>query len=51
MITYERYAELLSKIIRRTIADPELAEVAKYEAAQGSPPQLAKDKQQLFAFD
>ncbi len=34
MILYERYTELLSKLIHRTITDQEQADVAKYEAAQ-----------------
>ena len=34
MIPYERYTELLSKIINRTITDQEKAEIDKYEAAQ-----------------
>ena len=34
MITYERYTELLSKQIHRTITDLEKADVKKYEAAQ-----------------
>ncbi|TAK98880.1 MAG: hypothetical protein EPO07_11400 [Verrucomicrobia bacterium] len=34
MISYERYAELLSKHINRTITDSEQKDVAKYEAAQ-----------------
>ena len=34
MITHDRYTELLSKHINRTITDQEKAEVGKYEAAQ-----------------
>ena len=34
MISYDRYTELLSKHINRTITDQEKAEVVKYEAAQ-----------------
>ena len=34
MISYERYTELLSKIIHRTITDAEKAVVSSYEAAQ-----------------
>ena len=33
MISYERYAELLSKHINRTIMDSERNDIAKYEAA------------------
>ena len=34
MISYDRYTELLSKIIHRTITGPEKADVEKYEDAQ-----------------
>ncbi len=34
MITYDRFTELLSKQIHRTITDQEQADLAKYEAAQ-----------------
>ena len=34
MISYERYTELLSKIIYKTITGPEQTTVAAYEAAQ-----------------
>lgn len=34
MISYERYTELLSKIIHRTITDAEKEIVTSYEAAQ-----------------
>jgi hypothetical protein len=34
MISYERYTELLGKIIHRTITDAEKAVVASYEEAQ-----------------
>lgn len=34
MITYDRYTELLSKRINRTITDSERNDVAKFEAAQ-----------------
>ena len=37
MITYERYTELLSKRINRTITDSEQKDLATFEAAQ---PQL-----------
>ena len=34
MIGYERYAELLSKHINRTITDSEQNDITKFEAAQ-----------------
>ena len=34
MITYERYAELMSKRINRTIVQRELEDIANFEAAQ-----------------
>ena len=34
MITYERYTELLSKHINRTLTPPEAKDLADYEAAQ-----------------
>ena len=34
MITYDRYTELLSRIIHKTITGPEKAIVAEFEAAQ-----------------
>ena len=34
MISHERYAELLSKHISRTITDSEQNDIAKFEAAQ-----------------
>ena len=34
MISYERYTELLSKHINRTITDSEEKDIAKFEAAQ-----------------
>ena len=34
MISYERYTELLSKIIYQTITGPERTTVAEYQAAQ-----------------
>jgi len=34
MIAYDRYTELLSKIIHKTITEPEKKMVASYESAQ-----------------
>ena len=48
MISYERFAELLGKIIHRTITEPEKADVEKYEAEQ--PKICPKCKANVFTF-
>jgi hypothetical protein len=48
MIPYDRYTELLSKIIHKTIANPEQEAVAEYEAAQ--PETCPKCKAEVWTF-
>ena len=48
MITYDRYTELLSKIIHRTITEPEQAAVAEFEIAQAK--LCPKCKAQVMTF-
>jgi len=48
MITYDRYTELLSKIIHRTITEPEKAIVAEYET--GRPKLCPKCRAEVMTF-
>lgn len=48
MISYERYAELLSKTIHKTINAVESAQVVKYEATQ--PKQCPKCGRNVMSF-